>query len=109
MRQTSSGGVHNVRFNASVPKLVYTTAVINRHVRHARDMRVSRGVLARSGSMIPSLKILDHANTQLLLLSPTRCVRNFPMGDVTKEKCAIVQFFYYLQYQAGFFIGGTRK
>ena len=56
---------------AFVSKLVYTTAVINWHVRHARDMRVSPGVLARSGSIIPSMKTLDHADTHMLLLFRT--------------------------------------
>ena len=55
--------------------LKYTSAVINRHVRHARDVCVSPGVLARSGSMIASVKTLDHVKTRMILLFLTRCVR----------------------------------
>ena len=76
VRQRSSGGVHKLRYTtASVPNLKYTSAVINRHVRHARDVCVSPGVLARSGSMIASVKTLDHVKTRMILLCLTRCVR----------------------------------
>ena len=61
---------------------MYTTAAIKWHVRHARDMRISPGVLARSGSITPSMKTLDHADTHVILLFSTRCVRQTNSGRV---------------------------
>ena len=51
-------------------------------------MRVSLGVLARSGLMIVSIKILDHADTQMLPLFPTRSVRQTSSGGVHKLETA---------------------
>ena len=104
VRQTSSGGVHKRRYTtAYVSKLKYTTAVINWHVRHARDTRASLGVLAHSRFMIAFMKTLGHANTKMLLDFPTRCVRQSNSSGVhslvkynwfytgmhcTKKRCA---------------------